>query len=144
MRTRVLISVLGLCASLSLVGCGQPAGSPCAFQGDGFFSRHDCATQCLERWSVRCPDGSSLRPAVCAGREGCTPGSCPDGQVCYSFDDPFEERSYCIPDNVCGKTLPSESRLQWERVSADRAAASRAAMAAKRLHHGGAVTAPVE
>lgn len=144
MRRRLFISVLAICASLWPAGCGQPAGSACTFQGDGFFSGHDCATKCLARWNVRCPDGRSLPPALCAGREGCTPGSCPDGQVCYSFDDPFEERSYCIPDNVCGEILSSEARLQWEQDSADRAAASRAAMAAKRQHRSGAVSAPAE
>lgn len=107
-RVRLAVLAMGLCASLWLVGCGKPAGSLCAFQGDGFQSRHNCATQCLARWSVRCPDGSSLRPTVCAGRQGCTPGSCPAGQVCYSFDDPFEDRGYCVPDNLCGASPPSE------------------------------------
>jgi hypothetical protein len=143
MTMRIFIFVLGLCASLWLVGCGQSAGAPCAFKGDGFQSRHNCATQCLARWDVRCPDGSDLRPAVCAGRKGCTPGSCPDGQVCYSFDDPFEEVSYCIPDNVCGAATSIDLLRRWEQDSADKAAASRAAMAAKRQHRSGAVTVPV-
>ncbi|TAK53884.1 MAG: hypothetical protein EPO25_09070 [Gammaproteobacteria bacterium] len=91
-----------LVAGLALAACGDPAGAPCAIRGSGFTSSHDCATKCLALWSVNCPDGSSVQPGVCAGRRGCEAGSCPEGQYCYHFDDPFEERSYCIPDTVCG------------------------------------------
>lgn len=144
-KFRMFALVFGLGTSLLLGACGgQSVGTPCAFTGDGFQSRHNCATQCLARWDVQCSDGRELQPAVCAGRADCTPGSCPDGQVCYSFDDSFEERSYCLPDNVCGATTSIDLLQRWERDSAAQAAASRAAMAAKRQHRSGAVKAPAE
>ena len=129
---------------LLLAACGKPAGSPCSITGSGFTSSHDCATKCLSRWAVNCPDGSRVTPGVCAGREGCTPGSCPNGLACYTFDDPFEDRSYCLPDTVCGAPMSADARLRWEQDSADAAAAKRAAWAAKFPKRQGTVTAPAE
>ena len=134
---------LMLCMLL-LAACGKPAGSPCSISGSGFSASHDCATKCLSRWAVNCPDGSRITPGVCAGRKDCNPGSCPDGQACYAFDDPFEERSYCLPENVCGAPLSADARLRWEQDSADAAAAKRAEWAAKFPQRSGTVTAPAE
>lgn len=139
MRIMALIVTIFL-----LAACGKPAGSPCSITGSGFTASHDCKTKCLSRWGVNCPDGSRVTPGVCAGREGCTPGSCPDGLACYSFDDPIEERSYCLPETVCGSALSADARLSWEQHSADAAAAKRAAWSAKFPPRSGAVTAPAE
>lgn len=136
--------VLGLCTMLWLTACGQPAGTACSIAGSGFTSSHDCATKCLALWAVNCPDNTSVMPAVCAGRRGCSPGSCPDGQVCYTFDDPFDERSYCVPDTVCGAPPPAQARRRWELESASRAAASREAMAAKRARRTGVPKTPTD
>lgn len=130
-RSAPCVFLLGLAASLA-VGCAKPAGAPCLITGDGFHARHGCATQCLSRWRVNCPDGGYVLPAVCAGRKGCELGSCPNGQVCYHFDDPFESLTYCIPDDVCGELSSAEVRARWERDAAEEAAAKRAAFDAKR------------
>jgi hypothetical protein len=132
------------CIGVLLAACGKPVGAPCKITGDGFHARHDCATKCLSRWSVTCPDGSRITPNVCAGRSTCQPGSCPAGQLCYHFDDPFEKRSYCIPDDVCGDLPNADSRRRWETDSAERAAATRAHSEAKRTLRSGAVTSPAE
>ncbi|XOV90246.1 MAG: hypothetical protein ACFHX7_10265 [Pseudomonadota bacterium] len=116
---------------LLVSACGKPVGSDCRITGSGFTARDECSTQCLSRWRVNCPDGSNLMPQVCAGQATCSPGSCPEGQACYTFDDPFEKRSYCVPDQVCGPLDPAERR-QWEQDAAALAAASRERMAAKR------------
>lgn len=129
---------------LLLAACGKPAGSPCSITGDGFTARHNCATKCLSRWTVNCPDGSKLTPNVCAGRQDCTPGSCPENQACYSFDDPFEKQSYCVPDTVCGAPMTPAARARWEQDSSDAAAATRAAWAAKFPKRNGGITAPAE
>ena len=120
----VRVAIIGFIALLA--ACGKPAGSPCMIKGSGFTASHDCASKCLSRWQVRCPDGEAIMPRVCAGKKDCEPGSCPDGQVCYHFDDPFEARSYCIPDTVCGRAPGLEQRRHWERASRDKAARSRA------------------
>lgn len=133
-------TLLLLCALL-LSACGKPAGSPCAFTGSGFHARHDCATQCLARWTVNCPGGETLQPQVCAGRSGCQPGDCADGEVCYHFDDPFEERSYCVPDDLCG-ALSDDALQAWERDSRQAAADLRAHYEAKRARRTGQATAP--
>lgn len=45
-KSRRVALVFGLGASLLLGACGgQSVGAPCAFEGDGFQSRHNCATQ---------------------------------------------------------------------------------------------------
>lgn len=118
--------------ALLVAGCGNPVGTPCSIEGSGFTASHDCATKCLSRWTVNCPDGTTVRPGVCAGDSGCQPGECPSGQVCYHFDDPFETRSYCIPDNVCGMQPDDDVRSRWELDSKTAAAAMRARYESKR------------
>lgn len=125
-----------------LAGCGNPVGTPCMIEGDGFHARHDCATKCLSRWAVNCPDGDRILPKVCAGASGCQPGSCPQGQVCYHFDDPFEERSYCVPDNICGALPDANARRLWETESRDAAAAMRSRYEKKGGRSTGATTVP--
>lgn len=137
----VLLPVLSL--ALVLAACGKPVGTPCSIEGSGFTASHDCATKCLARWKLTCPGGNTVTPAICAGREGCSPGSCPAGQACYTFDDPFDERSYCVPDNVCG-ALPTTALMQWEQDSAAVAAASRAAMATRQAQRSGAISTKAE
>lgn len=119
-------TVLSACTALLLVACGKPVGTPCEIVGSGFTASHDCATKCLSRWRVACPDGESVLPKVCAGEANCAPGACPDGQLCYHFDDPFETRSYCVPDSVCGAPLTGAAGAEWEALAYERAAASRA------------------
>jgi hypothetical protein len=131
--------VLALC--FVLPGCGEPAGTPCSITGSGFTASHDCATKCLSRWSVNCPDGSRVQPAVCAGEEGCKPGDCPDGQICYHFDDPFEVQSYCIPDTVCRAATDAAARARWEQEAMAVAAALRAEYEAKSQRQSGKPTA---
>jgi hypothetical protein len=92
----------------------------------GFGFKDDCRTKCLELDDVICPDGTSVRKAVCAGAEGCEPGSCRDGQVCYSFEDPFDKDFYCIPDDICGSRPTAEEAAAWERASRERSDAVRA------------------
>jgi len=141
-RSTIVCLLIGLGALLG--ACGQPVGASCMITGSGFTAKDPCANQCLSRWSLRCPDGSRLTPNVCTGKQGCTPGSCPQGQVCYSFDDPFEERSYCIPDNLCGGAPTSAQLRHWERDSAARAAAIRAKYEAKSTRQGGKVAPTAE
>lgn len=129
---------------LVLAGCGDPAGTPCSIKGSGFTASHDCATKCLSLWSVNCPDGSRVVPGVCAGDDGCEPGGCPDGQVCYHFDDPFETLSYCIPDTVCGAAPDAAARAIWEQEAMAAAAATRAEFEARRQRRSGKPTAPAE
>lgn len=126
--------------ALLVTGCGNPVGTPCSIEGSGFTASHDCATKCLARWTVNCPDGATVRPGVCAGVSGCQPGECPSGQVCYHFDDPFETRSYCIPDNVCGMQPDDDVRSRWELDSKAAAAAMRSRYESKRQPR--AATAP--
>jgi len=141
---KALCRAMFLACVVALVGgCGKPAGAPCTITGSGFTASHDCASKCLARWNIYCPDGSRVTPGVCAGRETCTVASCPDGQLCYYFDDPFEERSFCIPDDVCGAPPKRDDRLRWEKDSSARAAALRAEYDARRAGRSGAVTAPV-
>lgn len=109
-------------------GGGDPVGTPCALDKPGalgFGFDDPCDAKCLALWDITCPDGSSVRPGVCSGEEGCTPGGCGDGQVCYAFDDPFETRVYCVPDDVCGPLTPEEAAT-WERSSRARMEAKHA------------------
>lgn len=129
---------------LLLAGCGAPVGTPCTIKGSGFTSSHDCATKCLARWSVNCPDGSRVTPAVCAGEHGCQPGDCPVGQVCYHFDDPFETRGYCVPDTICGAAPDAAARARWEQEAMAVAAAMRADYAAKQQRRSGQPTKTTE
>ena len=132
-----------LAAALLLQGCGQPAGQVCEITGSGFHARDPCAHKCLSRWAVNCPDGKRVTPKVCTGPANCAPGSCGDGLLCYSFDDPFEERSYCIPESVCGP-LSDREQLRWERGSAEAAQGMREKYKARSNpgKHGGATTTP--
>lgn len=98
---------------LFLVGCGNRAGAPCETKGSGFTASHDCQHRCLSRWAVTCPDGNRLIPGTCSGSFECSPGSCPDGQVCYHDDDPFDDRSFCIMANTCGN-LSDSALKNWE------------------------------
>lgn len=141
-RTGILAVLVVLGAALS--ACGQPVGSSCMISGSGFTAKDPCAHQCLSRWAVNCPDDRRVTPNVCTGSKDCTPGSCPQGQVCYSFDDPFDERSYCIPDNVCGSNLTSDALRQWEQDSAATAAELRAKYEARRARQSGKVTSEAE
>ncbi len=114
--------LLGLLSALS--ACGQPAGTACSVKGSGFSLRDSCSTRCLSLSTMVCPDTTRVSPAVCAGRKGCKPGSCPADQVCYSFEDPMEEVSYCVPANVCPSATDAAARAQWEQESAARADAA--------------------
>ena len=116
---RRLVQGLALALSIALSGCGHPAGTACQIRGSGFTASHDCAHRCLSRWTITCPDGTRLSPNTCSGAFDCTPGSCPAGQVCYSDDDPFEARSYCVMADTCG-TLDPAALHAWELDTLDR------------------------
>jgi len=111
--------------SMGLFGCGDPAGTACDIKGSAFTASHNCRHKCLEYWQVRCPDGNQVTPGVCTGRSDCDVGGCPDDQLCYHFEDPFDVRSYCVPNNVCGAPPEPAAQLQWERTAEARAAAMR-------------------
>lgn len=99
---------------LTLAACsGDPAGTPCETVGSGFTASHDCKHRCLSRWSVTCPNGDKVVPNTCSGSFECSVGSCPDGQVCYFDDDPFDDRSFCVMANTCGDATSDELR-RWE------------------------------
>jgi hypothetical protein len=123
--SRWLVGMRGLLCPglvlLALAGCGgRPIGEPCELTSGalGFGFDDPCKTRCLQLQDVRCADGSTVRKAVCAGREGCEPGGCPEGQACYSFEDPFEEEFFCIPDDLCGGApSTAEETLLWELES---------------------------
>ena len=102
--------------ALTLSGCGEPVGNPCEITGDGFHAKDPCRHQCLSRWSLLCPDQQRITPNVCTGTFACSPGSCPEGQLCYHDDDPFDDRSFCVPDKVCG-TLTAAAASAWERAT---------------------------
>ncbi len=89
------------------------SGTPCQITGDGFHASNPCRHKCLSRWSLACPDQTRVTPNVCTGAFACTPGSCPAGQVCYHDDDPFDDRTFCVPDNVCGD-LSQPELTEWE------------------------------
>jgi len=99
-----------------ITGCGDPVGSPCNIRGSGFTASHNCSNRCLFYQKIQCPDGSEITPEVCSGNQGCVPGGCPSGQACYHEDDPFEERSYCVPADICGE-LPESALRDWEQES---------------------------
>ncbi|XOV84960.1 MAG: hypothetical protein ACFHXK_07510 [bacterium] len=109
-RMKLLLTCLSV---LLLSGCGNPAGTPCQITGSGFTASHDCRHKCLSRWTVECPDGRRVTPGTCSGSFACTPGSCPDGQVCYHDNDPFDDRSYCVVANTCGSLSASDLK-HWE------------------------------
>jgi len=105
--------------ALLLAGCGNPPGTPCQTTGSGFTASHDCQHRCLSRWTVACPDGNRVTPGTCSGSFECTPGSCPDGQVCYHDDDAFDDRSFCVMANTCGN-LSDPDLKDWELKSVAR------------------------
>lgn len=112
--------VLPYClVALLLSGCGHPAGTPCETRGSGFTATHDCQHRCLSRWTVACPDGNRVTPGTCSGAFNCSPGSCPEGQVCYHDDDPFDDRSFCVMANTCGP-LTEPALKDWERQTVAR------------------------
>ena len=128
----ILVPVVS--ALLVAIGCGEPPGAPCEIVGSGFTARDACRHRCLSRWQLTCPDGERITPGICTGAFDCEPGSCPAGQLCYSDDDPFEDRSFCVPAEVCGP-LDAEAirRFELERVAAQaEAAAMRAEKEARR------------
>ncbi len=121
--------LFGGLALLTLAGCGgDPIGDPCALTSGpmGFGFDDPCKTKCLQLEDVTCPNGSKVRKAVCAGRMGCDPGGCPSGQICYSFEDPFDQDFYCIPDDICGAPPETAAEgLLWEREARRRSDALR-------------------
>jgi len=112
---------------LLAAGCGDTIGAACKITGSGFTAKHNCRVKCLYYNDVQCPDASSFKPQICSGASDCDPGSCPDGQACYSYEDPFEKKSYCVPANICGEQ-PDETLTAWELDSRRRADAVRQAM----------------
>lgn len=142
---RGLLVVLG--TVLALAGCGgTPVGEQCKLTTGtmGFGFDDPCTTKCLELETVTCADGSTVRKAVCAGKEGCNPGSCPDGQACYSFEDPFDKEFFCIPDDICdAPPATADERLAWERDSRERSDALRAEYQRRMDRRTGATTSPV-
>jgi hypothetical protein len=131
---------------LVLLGCGDAVGESCKLSSGalGFGFKSDCRTKCLELDDVTCPDGSTVRKAVCAGAEGCEPGSCGEGQVCYSFEDPFEKDFYCIPDDICGSSPTAVEAAAWEWASRERSDALRAKFEERAKRRTGETTAPAD
>lgn len=120
-------STLAALTLLAAVGCGAGPGEPCATSGSGFTASDPCRSKCLDRWGIECPGGETIHPGLCAGREGCEPGACPDDQICYRFNDPFENRTFCIPRTVCPDAPADEDgRRRWEELSIERAEKTRA------------------
>ncbi|MEZ4280824.1 MAG: hypothetical protein R3F21_14590 [Myxococcota bacterium] len=115
-------------------GCGDPPGAPCEIVGSGFQAHDSCRHRCLSRWQLTCPDGERITPGICTGAFGCEPGSCPAGQLCYADDDPFDDRSFCIPEQTCGPLdVEAIRRFELERFAAQAAVkAERAAREARR------------
>jgi hypothetical protein len=133
--------------TLFILTTPPPTGRNCPSPG-GFHASDDCRHKYLSRWSIACPDGSRITPNTCTGRFDCEPGSCPDGQVCYHDDDPFDDRSFCVMADSCGP-LDTDALGRWERdgVTAQEAVqAARAEKEARRAkwvaeHPGAAKTA---
>ncbi|MEZ5573912.1 MAG: hypothetical protein R3E64_18140 [Halioglobus sp.] len=129
--SRILALFIVVYVVLLQSGCRDPIGTPCIIEGTGFTASHNCRGKCLYYNAVICPDGRAVVPKFCSGATQCEPGSCPDGQVCYNYDDPFDEKNYCIPDDLCGP-MSSENRSAWEREALLRAQSTRAKWARKR------------
>ncbi len=100
------------CAAF-LFSCGDSAGEACQIAGSGFHASDPCRHKCLSRWKITCPDGQRVQPNQCTGTFDCAPGSCPSGQVCYHDNDPFEDRSFCVADRICGPA-DTETLKRWE------------------------------
>lgn len=131
---------------LALLGCGDAVGESCKLTTGalGFGFKDDCRTKCLELDDVICLDGSTVRKAVCAGAEGCEPGSCGAGEICYSFADPFEKYFYCIPADFCGGAPTVGEAAAWERASRERSDAIRAKFEERARRRTAKPTAPAE
>lgn len=140
--------VRGCLIALMLFGllsaCGDGVGTPCKIVGSGFSARDSCASKCLSYWQVTCPDGREKLPGICAGQRSCSPGGCPNGQACYSFNDPFDEVSYCVPGNLCGDTLSAREIRAWEEESAAKAEETRAYYDKKKRFRNKLITKPAE
>lgn len=137
----------GLILPLSLfllTACGDPIGSECELRSGalGFGFDDDCASVCLLRYTISCPDETTVKKAVCAGAEGCDPGSCGEGAVCYSFEDPFEKYFYCIPRDICGAALSDTEASAWEQTSRQRSDAIRDKMRERMERRTGQPTSP--
>lgn len=104
---------------LMLAACGDPVGSACDFVGSGFTASDNCRHFCLEHRAINCPDGAQINPHICSGKRQCDSGGCPDGQVCYHVDDPFNKESYCVPDDICGPQSPEVLAI-WEKATLKR------------------------
>lgn len=126
----------GVLALILLAGCGgSRIGEECKLTSGalGFGFDDPCRTKCLELEEVICADDTRVRKAVCAGREGCDPGSCGEGEICYSFEDPFDKDFFCIPDDICGSPpATAAERLDWELASRQRSDEMRSRFEAKR------------
>ena len=118
------VCFFGLCS-------GDPVGESCRITGSSFFASHDCTHKCLQHRQIICPSGDRIRPKVCSGKADCDPGNCPDGQVCYTIDDPYNRESYCVHNDICGAPLNDADARQWERESRDRAVETRRRRAEK-------------
>ncbi len=106
-------TLLPVIVVLLLAGWGGPASTPCLSKGSGLTASHNCRHRCLSRWAVSCPDGNNVTPNTCSGVFACSPGSCPEGQVCYHDTDPFDDRSFCIAADTCGNLSAAELQ-RWE------------------------------
>lgn len=143
MRLVIFLSVFGLGV---LAGCGGiPIGEECKLTSGalGFGFDDPCKTKCLELEDVTCADGTKVREAVCAGKQGCDPGTCGDGEMCYSFEDTFEKEFFCIPDDICGSPPATvQERQEWELASRERSDAVRAKYEARRKRRSEGSTSP--
>ncbi len=126
--------LLFIAASVALAGCGDPIGSACSIRGSGFTASNDCRNKCLMYKKIRCPDGSRIAPKVCSGKESCTTGGCPSGQICYFEDDGTDETSYCVLAETCG-VQSDDSLAQWEQDSFTIAEETRRAWSEKFKNH---------
>lgn len=126
-----------------LVGCGSTSGTPCETTGSGFTASHNCQHRCLSRTSIFCPSKERILPKVCSGAPDCEPGSCPQGEVCYTINDAFEDVSYCIPETVCGD-IDKQELAAWERFTKQLAGQTRLEQELKEQRRRGAATQPKE
>ncbi len=94
-----MIKYLILFIFITSIGCsGDKIGAPCKTTGGGFTMSSNCASKCMSIWRITCPDGSMGNSNVCAGREGCSRGGCPENQVCYQTNI---DRAFCVPQSIC-------------------------------------------
>ncbi len=136
--------LISLTLLLLLFGCGDPPGTACSMTGSGFSASDNCRHRCLQHQNIVCPDGNSISPDICSGKRQCNPGGCPDGQLCYHVNDPFEKESYCVVADICGvQTL--DVLAAWEQSSLKAAEESMAIWTEKQNRRGELkVTAPAE